>query len=114
LGHSEFLARLASARLVVTDSGGVQEEAAILGTPCVTVRNNTERPETIAEGVGLLAAIDRDAILAAVQHILGDWPRFARPVPHLYGDGRAGEKIAQVCVEWLQSRGAVALRPTAT
>jgi UDP-N-acetylglucosamine 2-epimerase (non-hydrolysing) len=114
LGHTEFLARLASARLVVTDSGGVQEESAILGTPCVTVRNNTERPETIAEGVGLLAVPESGAILAAVQHILGDWARFARPVPHLYGDGRASEKIAQECVEWLEAHGSHDLRRTAT
>jgi len=114
LGHTEFLARLAAARVVVTDSGGVQEESAILGTPCVTVRNNTERPETIAEGVGLLAGIEASAILSAVQHILEDWPRFARPVPHLYGDGRAGDKIAQACVEWLEARGTVELRSTAT
>jgi UDP-N-acetylglucosamine 2-epimerase (non-hydrolysing) len=114
LGHHEFLARLAAARLVVTDSGGVQEEAAILGTPCVTVRYHTERPETIAEGVGLLAEIEMHEILAAVDHIFADWARFARPVPHLYGDGRAGEKIAQACVEWLAARASGELRRTAT
>jgi UDP-N-acetylglucosamine 2-epimerase (non-hydrolysing) len=119
LGHTEFLAKLASARLVVTDSGGVQEEAAILGTPCVTVRNNTERPETIAAGVGLLAKIETRHILDAIHEILGDWRTFARPAPHLYGDGRAGEKIAHACAEWLGSRGllpraAEAIRRTAT
>jgi len=104
LGHSEFLAKLASVLLVVTDSGGVQEESAILGTPCVTVRNNTERPETIAEGVGLLARIDTRAILSAFDNILSDWASFARPAPHLYGDGRAGDKIAHACAELLASR----------
>ena len=118
LGHGEFLAKLASARLVVTDSGGVQEEAAILGTPCVTVRNYTERPETIAAGSGLLAAIETSAILGAIQEIMRDWHSFARPAPHLYGDGRAGEKIANACAEWL-ARGRAdtlpeALRRTAT
>jgi UDP-N-acetylglucosamine 2-epimerase (non-hydrolysing) len=119
LGHTEFLAKLASARLVVTDSGGVQEEAAILGTPCVTVRNNTERPETIAAGVGLLAKTQTREILEAIHEILADWHAFARPAPHLYGDGRAGEKIAHACSEWLSSRGllplaAQAVRRTAT
>ena len=119
LGHTEFLAKLASARLVVTDSGGVQEEAAILGTPCVTVRNNTERPETIAAGVGLLAKIETKEIIECFDEILGDWHSFARPAPHLYGDGRAGEKIAHACAEWLASRGllpfaAEAFRRTAT
>lgn len=118
LGHTEFLAKLASARLVVTDSGGVQEEAAILGTPCVTVRNHTERPETIAEGLGLLAKIETPAILAAIHEITSDWHSFARPAPHLYGDGRAGEKIANACAEWL-ARGRAdnlpeAFRRTAT
>jgi UDP-N-acetylglucosamine 2-epimerase (non-hydrolysing) len=115
LGHAAFLGQLAAARLVVTDSGGVQEEAAILGTPCVTVRNNTERPETIAEGVGLLACVETRAILDAIHHILGDWKRFARPVAYLYGDGRAGEHIAQACAEWLASRATCeAFRRTAT
>jgi len=119
LGHGEFLAKLAAARLVVTDSGGVQEESAILGTPCVTVRNNTERPETIAEGLGLLAKIETATILAAIDEIMRDWRSFARPAPHLYGDGRAGEKIAAACADWLVARGRdvatpEALRRTAT
>lgn len=104
LGHTEFLGTLARVKLVISDSGGVQEEAAILGTPCVTVRNNTERPETIAEGVGLLAGTDKAAILAAIDRILTEWDTFARPSPHLYGDGRAGEKIASACAEWLASQ----------
>ena len=105
LGHIEFLAQLSRARLVVTDSGGVQEEAAILGTPCVTVRNVTERPETIAAGVGLLARVETGAILAAVDRVLGDWKRFARPVPFLYGDGQAADRIANACSIWC-ARGA--------
>ena len=115
LGHTEFLAKLASVKLVISDSGGVQEEAAILGTPCVTVRNNTERPETIAEGVGLLAGTDRAAILAAIDHILTEWNAFARPSSHLYGDGRAGDKIAHACAEWLAAQvSSSALLRTAT
>jgi UDP-N-acetylglucosamine 2-epimerase (non-hydrolysing) len=116
LGHGEFLARLAAALLVVTDSGGVQEESAILGTPCVTVRNHTERPETIAAGVGLLAQIETRSILDAIEEILANWPSFARPAPHLYGDGRAGDKIAHACAEWLAARVSPgeAFRRTAT
>jgi UDP-N-acetylglucosamine 2-epimerase (non-hydrolysing) len=104
VGHAEFLAELARSRLVVTDSGGVQEEAAIVGTPCVTIRNVTERPETIAEGVGLLASIETGSILSAVDRVLGDWKRFARPMPFLYGDGHAGERIADACSAWLAMR----------
>jgi len=101
VGHTDFLAQLARARLVITDSGGVQEEAAIIGTPCVCVREHTERPETIAAGVGLLAGTETIDILEAVREILGAWERFARPVPHLYGDGHAGDKIADACATFL-------------
>jgi UDP-N-acetylglucosamine 2-epimerase (non-hydrolysing) len=101
LGHHAFLAELAAARLVVTDSGGVQEEAAILGTPCVTVRNHTERPETVTAGVGLLAAVETRAILDSVDRITADWKRFARPRPELYGDGHAADRIAEACADWL-------------
>jgi UDP-N-acetylglucosamine 2-epimerase (non-hydrolysing) len=104
LGHREFLDRLVRARVVVTDSGGVQEEAAILGTPCVCVRNHTERPETIDAGVSLLAGVETAGILEAADEILGNWDRFARPVPQLYGDGRAGDKIASACLEFLAER----------
>lgn len=110
IGHNAFLGKLASARLVVTDSGGVQEEAAILGTPCVCVRESTERPETIDAGVGLLAGTQTAGILAAVGMIEADWERFARPVPHLYGDGRAGEKIATACADFLESKLPIHLR----
>jgi UDP-N-acetylglucosamine 2-epimerase (non-hydrolysing) len=104
LGHREFLDRLVRAELVVTDSGGVQEEAAILGTPCVAVRGCTERPETLTAGVGILAGVDKDGILAAAEEILRAHESWARPVPHLYGDGRAGEKIALACAEFLGIR----------
>lgn len=109
LGHAEFLAQLASARLVITDSGGVQEEAAILGTPCVTVRAHTERVETLEAGVGLLAMPTQ--IVAAANQIFASWAAYARPLPELYGDGHAGEKIAFHCDEWLSrsvARGMVA------
>jgi UDP-N-acetylglucosamine 2-epimerase (non-hydrolysing) len=101
IGHEEFLERLVRARLVITDSGGVQEEAAILGTPCVCVRQHTERPETIEAGVSLLSGVETASILDATNEILRDWERYARPVPHLYGDGRAGEKIASACADFL-------------
>lgn len=102
VGHRELLAHLARARLVITDSGGVQEEAAILGTPCVCVREFTERPETIDAGVGLLAGTDTEDILDAVNLIVASWERYARAVPHLYGDGHAGEKIAEACAGFLE------------
>jgi UDP-N-acetylglucosamine 2-epimerase (non-hydrolysing) len=108
VGHTEFLARLARAELVVTDSGGVQEEAAILGTPCVAERGSTERPETLTAGVGILAGVDKQGILNAADEILRNWESYARPVPHLYGDGRAGEKIAELCAKFLAAESPAA------
>ncbi len=101
LGHEAFLDRLVGAEIVVTDSGGVQEEAAILGTPCVAVRACTERPETLTAGVGILAGVEKSGILSAAQEILRNWEMYARPMPHLYGDGRAAEKIAEACIRYL-------------
>jgi UDP-N-acetylglucosamine 2-epimerase (non-hydrolysing) len=101
IGHTEFLDKLARARLVITDSGGVQEEAASLGTPCVCVRNHTERPETVEAGVSLMSGLETADIVDAAGEILRDWDHYARAVPHLYGDGHAGEKIAGACEEFL-------------
>jgi UDP-N-acetylglucosamine 2-epimerase len=111
LPYREFLDRLAQAKLVITDSGGAQEEAAILGTPCVTVRHCTERVETIEAGVGLLAGTETAAITHATNQILASWADYARPVPHLYGDGHAGEKIAQACIAWLKGAAPVVESP---
>ena len=110
IGHAPFLERLAGARLVITDSGGVQEEAAILGTPCVCARDHTERPETIEAGVALVAGTDAAGILRAARQILGDWGRYARAVPHLYGDGRAGDQIAEACAMFLGGEGVLHAR----
>lgn len=79
LGYLDFLALLAGARLVATDSGGVQEEASLLDLPCLTLRDATERPVTLAAGSSRLVA---PAALAAGfrQALAGDWPR-ARPIP---------------------------------
>jgi UDP-N-acetylglucosamine 2-epimerase (non-hydrolysing) len=112
LDHAGFLTRLASARLVVTDSGGVQEEAAILGTPGVIVRDHTERIETIEAGLGLLASTQTASIVGAANEIFAAWSRFARPMPELYGDGHASDKIVQACLEWIRGsagRGAIEL-----
>jgi UDP-N-acetylglucosamine 2-epimerase (non-hydrolysing) len=107
VAHREFLERLSRSKLVITDSGGAQEESAILGIPCVTVRDNTERPETIEALCGILSGTSADGILAAADQIFGEWELYARPRPHLYGDGHSGERIAALCEEWLNSRAEV-------
>jgi UDP-N-acetylglucosamine 2-epimerase (non-hydrolysing) len=105
LGYLEFLGLMAQARLVLTDSGGIQEETTILGIPCLTLRENTERPVTISEGTNELVGTSPDRILAAAWRRL-DQPRGIHENPsglmsrdghrpELW-DGRAAERI--VCV----------------
>jgi UDP-N-acetylglucosamine 2-epimerase (non-hydrolysing) len=94
LGYLDFLALQVNASLVLTDSGGVQEETTYLGTPCLTLRPNTERPVTITHGTNQLVRSERDALLnAAHQAITSSGPTEARP-PELW-DGRASERITQ-------------------
>jgi UDP-N-acetylglucosamine 2-epimerase (non-hydrolysing) len=92
-GYLDFLALEASARLVLTDSGGVQEETTVLGVPCLTLRDNTERPITVAEGTNRLAGRSPARIVAAARSVLESPP--APRAPALW-DGRAGQRIAAV------------------
>jgi len=94
LGYLEFLGLEQHARLVVTDSGGVQEETTYLGVPCLTVRANTERPVTITEGTNILVGTDpKDLLRAAIERLRG--PAAAARIPELW-DGKAAERIADV------------------
>jgi UDP-N-acetylglucosamine 2-epimerase (non-hydrolysing) len=92
LGYLEFMQLESAARVALTDSGGVQEEACILGTPCVTLRDNTERPETVSVGANALAGADPDAILSCVTKSMEPVRKWANP----FGDGRAAAKILDV------------------
>jgi UDP-N-acetylglucosamine 2-epimerase (non-hydrolysing) len=94
LGYLDFLKLMAEARLVLTDSGGIQEETTILGVPCLTLRENTERPATVECGTNRLVGRDPARILAAWQEIRSAAPAPAR-VPPLW-DGRAAERIADI------------------
>lgn len=91
LSYREFLALEASAALVITDSGGVQEETTFLGIPCLTVRENTERPETVWEGTNAIVGADVDVIMEAVQTILGGGWKTGR-IPALW-DGKTAHRI---------------------
>jgi UDP-N-acetylglucosamine 2-epimerase (non-hydrolysing) len=99
LGYLEFLALEDSARLVITDSGGVQEETTVLGVPCLTVRDNTERPITITEGTNKLIGTDPRRILPEVALLLNAGNQQGR-VPELW-DGRAGQRAAAAIVQYL-------------
>lgn len=94
LGYLEFLGLMEDAAVVVTDSGGIQEETTFLGTPCLTARENTERPITITHGTNALVPLDPDTVADRVRDILeGNRPE-GRMLP--LWDGRAAERIADV------------------
>ena len=93
VGYLDFLRLMSSARLVITDSGGIQEETTVLGVPCMTLRENTERPVTITEGTNRLVGVEPDAIRASWQEIRQNPP--AGRIPR-YWDGRAAHRIVEV------------------
>lgn len=98
-GYLEMLGLLAEATLVLTDSGGLQEETTALGVPCLTLRANTERPITVDEGTNTLVGSDRVAILQCVDEILrGEGKRGCTPE---FWDGHAAERIAADLCHWL-------------
>jgi UDP-N-acetylglucosamine 2-epimerase (non-hydrolysing) len=98
-GYLEMLGLTSRAALVLTDSGGLQEETTALGVPCLTLRENTERPITVEQGTNTLVGRDRDAILGCVADILQGGGKRGR-IPELW-DGRAAERIAADLWQWL-------------
>jgi UDP-N-acetylglucosamine 2-epimerase (non-hydrolysing) len=96
LGYLDFLALMDGARLVLTDSGGIQEETTALGVPCLTMRENTERPVTITLGTNRLVGGDPARIVPAALEVL-DGPVKSSSIPPLW-DGHAAERIAEVLV----------------
>ena len=94
LGYLDFLNLMSDSKVVITDSGGVQEETTVLGVPCLTVRENTERPVTISCGTNRLVGTDPDAILRAAREALHG-PRPETRLPELW-DGKAAQRIVEV------------------
>lgn len=92
--YLDFLRLMADAKIVLTDSGGVQEETTALGTPCFTLRDSTERPITVTHGTNTMVGADREVILREVMATLDGKPK-AGNVPDLW-DGKASERIANV------------------
>lgn len=99
-GYLEMLGLMAGASLVLTDSGGLQEETTALGVPCLTLRENTERPITVEQGTNILVGRNRDAIIHQVDEILAGRGKYGR-VPELW-DGHAAERIAADLWQWLK------------
>jgi UDP-N-acetylglucosamine 2-epimerase (non-hydrolysing) len=98
LGYLDFLHALASAQFALMDSSGVQEETTVLGIPCLTMRDNTDRPETVIEGTNILVGQDPDRIIQEVFQILAGQGKTGR-IPDRW-DGRAAERIVNILVDW--------------
>jgi UDP-N-acetylglucosamine 2-epimerase (non-hydrolysing) len=98
LGYLDFLGLMAKARLVLTDSGGIQEETTALGIPCATLRDNTERPVTVSVGTNRIAGTRREGILAAASAILSGGTSVGR-IPDLW-DGMAAVRVVDAIEHW--------------
>ncbi len=107
LGYLDFLCLMSNAKLVLTDSGGIQEEATVLDIPCVTLRENTERPITITHGTNMLAGIEKEQIVKSAFLQLGEYNRETSSTPQSLSlrrrasapplwDGHAGERIIKI------------------
>ena len=95
---------MSQASLVLTDSGGLQEETTALGIPCLTLRENTERPVTVTEGTNTVVGVDPERIVAAARSALSGNGKAGR-IPALW-DGKASERIADVFRSWWERRRA--------
>ena len=103
--HQELLQRMRSSDLVLSDSGGMQEEAPALGVPLLVLREKTERPEGVAVGNAILVGTAADRIVEVTRRLLGDRAALAamsRP-SFPYGDGKAGPRIAAIIESWLEA-----------
>jgi UDP-N-acetylglucosamine 2-epimerase (non-hydrolysing) len=97
LGYLDFLALTSKARLILTDSGGIQEESTVLGVPCLTMRENTERPVTISHGTNRLIGTEPDAIVSAALDAIRT-PKKSVSIPPLW-DGKAAERIVDTLLK---------------
>ena len=95
--YENMLWLILNASLVMTDSGGLQEEACVLGTPCVTLRENTERPESVDVGANIIAGVNASRILSAVEQFSARGPAHSWHSP--FGNGNSGELIAEIIYE---------------
>jgi len=102
-GYLEMLGLMREARVVLTDSGGIQEETTALGVPCITLRENTERPITVEQGTNTVVGTDADKILACYKEVMAGRGKAGR-VPELW-DGRAAQRIVEVVNKWVAERG---------
>jgi len=111
LGYFDFLLALERAKIVLTDSGGVQEESVVLNTPCLTLRTSTERPETVECGSNLLVGVNPVVIRKNLTDLLTNPEAYSRmrDAPNPFGDGTSGKKIVEV-LQSLHKKGKLKLK----
>ncbi len=98
LGYLDFLCLMDNSKLVLTDSGGIQEEATVLGVPCITLRNNTERPVTVEQGTNLLVSTTKERVIKKAFEVIDNKVNFRNKIPELW-DGKAAQRIVKVLVD---------------
>jgi len=98
LGYLDFLCLMSNAKIVLTDSGGIQEETTCLGIPCITIRENTERPVTVTEGTNIVAGTSKENILNAFKNQLKR--KYENDRPKLW-DGKAAKRIVRIIMDKL-------------
>jgi len=103
VGYLDFLNLLSQAKIVLTDSGGIQEESTVLGVPCLTLRENTERPVTVREGTNEIVGQSPARILEAAQKVLSGRGKTGR-IPRLW-DGHAAERIVGILLRETRTAG---------
>ena len=103
LGYLDFINLEMGARVVLTDSGGMQIETTWLGIPCLTLRENTERPITISQGTNRLVRLDTESIIEATMQVL-EGKEMKVNMPR-YWDGETAGRMSEVIMRWLQRGG---------
>jgi UDP-N-acetylglucosamine 2-epimerase (non-hydrolysing) len=97
-GYLDFLCLMSNSRFVLTDSGGIQEETTVLGVPCITLRDNTERPVTVEQGTNLLVSTDKIKVIEKSLDIIDNKIKIKGRVPNLW-DGKAAERIVKILLD---------------
>ncbi|MBI2658444.1 UDP-N-acetylglucosamine 2-epimerase (non-hydrolyzing) [Candidatus Woesearchaeota archaeon] len=104
LGYLDFLCLMDNSKLVLTDSGGIQEETTVLGVPCITLRNSTERPVTVEEGTNMIVSTDPVKVAEKALEIINSNIMINKKIPEMW-DGKAAERIVEIILKQFSQNG---------